>query len=54
MFTGVYTCKLETKRNIQSTHTIESCDYTSALCMLAKVGRGLIRGILTFLCDDHY
>ena len=52
MFTGVY--KLETKRNIQSTCTIESWDYTPALCTLAKVGRGLIRGILKFPCDDHY
>ena len=41
---------------IQSTCTVESCDYTpfSACQHWAKLGRGLIRGIVTFLYDDHY
>ena len=37
--------------------TVESCDYAPPpLCMLGlgKSGEELIRGILTFLRDDHY
>ena len=37
-----------------STNTVESRDYVPTLCMLAKVGRGLIRGMLTFPYDNHY
>ena len=39
-----------------STCTIVCRNYTPLLCMLAlgKQGRGLIRRIVIFTCDDHY